>query len=672
LEGIARHAGTHAAGIVISADPLVEHVALQRPARGGDATSLPTTQFSMENVASIGLLKMDFLGLANLTILGEAVDIVKQNRGELLDVKAFPDGDENTYAMLAKGETFGVFQLESAGMRRAIQDLRPGSIAELAAMVALYRPGPMQHIPTFCRAKHGEAEIRYPHPDLAGILDETYGVIVYQDQVLLIARQFAGYTLGEADIMRKAMGKKIPEKMRAERERFMRGAAELGYGEDDAQTIFDLIEPFAGYAFNKAHAVCYGTISYQTAYLKANYPAEYMTAVLRLAPSHPSGTFERVAAAVAECLKLGIPVLRPDINRSGVQFDVEAQEDSRLAIRFGLSIIKNVGEAAVQAICDARAQQPDGLFRSLEDVCMAVDHSQIKKRVMESLIKSGALDELGERAAMLDRLDQAMASAHAHQRAVQRGQMDLFGTASVELALPGSGDAHAVAPIPRKTVLLWEKEHLGTYLSDHPLTEVMRHAQASGVAIQPIAAIDAEMVGQPVRLLGIISGVRKMTTRTNRTMAVVRFEDLSGSVEVVLFPDAYERSNGLIADDAIVSIRGKVDPRNDSFQVIGDEVTHYEMTGPPQSPNYQIVRIEIAASSARDALVDAMRRLATLLREFQGDDMVRVVLHMPNRTLELESRMRVDWCDDLRRAVEETTIVSSTSVSPAHHERSTR
>ncbi|MEX2314131.1 MAG: DNA polymerase III subunit alpha, partial [Thermomicrobiales bacterium] len=244
LEGISRHAGTHAAGVVISADPLVEHVPLQRPSRGSD-DALPTTQFSMENVAEIGLLKMDFLGLANLTILGEAVSIIKQTRGESLDPKAFSDGDEKAYAMLAKGETFGVFQLESTGMRRAIQELKPESVAELAAMVALYRPGPMQHIPTFCRAKHGREEIRYPHPDLADALDETYGVIVYQDQVLLIARQFAGYTLGEADIMRKAMGKKIPEKMRAERERFNAGAREKGYESDDAEKIFDLIEPFA-------------------------------------------------------------------------------------------------------------------------------------------------------------------------------------------------------------------------------------------------------------------------------------------------------------------------------------------------------------------------------------------------------------------------------------------
>ncbi|MBX6341741.1 MAG: DNA polymerase III subunit alpha, partial [Thermomicrobiaceae bacterium] len=372
LEGISRHAGTHAAGVVIAADPLVEHLPLQRPARAEEG-ALPTTQFPMETVAEIGLLKMDFLGLANLTILGEAVEIIKETTGEELDVKKLPDGDAKTYEMLAKGETFGVFQLESAGMRRYIRELRPSSVKELAAMVALYRPGPMQHIPTYCRAKHGQEPIRYPHPDLAEILDETYGVIVYQDQVLLIARKFAGYTLGEADIMRKAMGKKIPEKMAAERQRFIAGAKAKGYSEQDAETIFNLIEPFAGYAFNKAHATCYASVSYQTAYLKANYPAEYMTAVLRLAPSHPSGATQRVAAAVAECQKLGIEVLPPDINKSQADFQVEVLPDGTKAIRFGLTIIKNVGEGAVEAILRARDGLPGGRFESFEQFCEVVD-----------------------------------------------------------------------------------------------------------------------------------------------------------------------------------------------------------------------------------------------------------------------------------------------------------
>ena len=652
LEGISRHAGTHAAGVVISADPLVDHVALQRPARGEEG-ALPTTQFSMENVAEIGLLKMDFLGLANLTILGEAVSIIKQTRDESLDPKDFPDGDEKAYAMLAKGETFGVFQLESTGMRRAIQELKPESVSELAAMVALYRPGPMQHIPTFCRAKHGLEEIRYPHPDLADALDETYGVIVYQDQVLLIARQFAGYTLGEADIMRKAMGKKIAEKMRAERERFNAGAVEKGYASQDAEKIFNLIEPFAGYAFNKAHAVCYGTIAYQTAYLKANYAAEYMTAVLRLAPSHPSGTAERVAAAVAECTKLGIPILPPEVNSSRAQFEVEVLDDGRTGIRFGLSTIKNVGESAVRAICEARDEQTDRRFDSLEDVCNAVDHRQINKRVVESLIKSGAFDGLGERAALLSRVDQALSAAHAHQKAKQRGQMGLFGSAieAPPAAIVEIGVAHTV---PHKQLLAWEKEHLGTYLSDHPLTEVMRNVRQQRESYQPIADIDTEMVGQAVRLLGIISGIRKMTTRTNRTMAVIQLEDLSGSVEVVFFPESYERASANLTEDSIIVVRGKVDPRNDSFQVLGDEVNLYEIVEQVGEPERQHVCLTLGQTGDTGNDIDQLERLVRLVRDhFAGDDLLYIRLEDKGLESVLRSSYRIDWCPELQAALEE-------------------
>jgi DNA polymerase-3 subunit alpha len=654
LEGISRHAGTHAAGVVISAEPLVEHVPLQRSTRAdrSEQDSLPTTQFSMENVAAIGLLKMDFLGLANLTILGEAVELIRQTHGEALDPKSFPDGDIATYEMLAQGETFGVFQLESAGMRRAIQELRPGSISELAAMVALYRPGPMQHIPTFCRAKHGLEEIRYPHPDLADILDETYGVIVYQDQVLLIAQQFAGYTLGEADIMRKAMGKKIPEKMRAERERFIRGATEKGYSESDAQKIFDLIEPFAGYAFNKAHAVCYGTIAYQTAYLKANFPVEYMTAVLRLAPSHPSGGFERVAAAVAECAKLSIPVLPPDINRSLEQFEVEAIEDGRTGIRFGLSAVKNAGEGAVRAIVAAREEQVERRFRSLEDVCNAVDHGQLNKRVMESLIRSGACDVLGDRADLLARLEPAFAAAHARQRAQQRGQMGLFAIEGVEIPAASAAPAR-VKPVPGKTLLAWEKEYLGTYLSDHPLAEVMRGVTRRREHYQGIADLDGEMVGQSVRLLGIVVGLRRMTTRTNRTMAVAQLEDLSGKLEVVLFPETYERSGSIIVEDAIVAVRGRVDQRNDGVQLIADDVQLHEPAEEPDPVPRQFVFVTLPLTADVNSDIERMQRVATLLRAFPGDDIVRLTLEIGGLPTCLESRLRVDWSNDLALATEE-------------------
>lgn len=670
LEGIARHAGTHAAGVVISADPLIEHVPVQRPARG-DENSLPTTQFTMENVAEIGLLKMDFLGLANLTILGEAVEIIKQTRGESLDPKCFPDGDDLTYAMLAAGETFGVFQLESAGMRRAIQELKPTSMLELAALVALYRPGPMQHIPTFCRAKHGLEEIRYPHADLADILDETFGVIVYQDQVLLIAQQFAGYTLGAADVMRKAMGKKIAEKMRAEREQFIKGAGEKGYSKQDAEKVFDLIEPFAGYAFNKAHAVCYGTIAYQTAYLKANYPAEYMTAVLRLAQSHPSGAAARVAAAVAECAKLGITVLGPDVNKSGVTFEVERSDGEKDAIRFGMSIVKNVGESAVRAICAARDSAPNGRYGSLDDVCNLVDHSQMNKRVLESLIKSGAFDALHDRAYALSRLDSAMAAASAIQKARQRGQMGLFGEMIDEPAASPATSETTVISIPRKTLLLWEKEHLGTYLSAHPLTDVMQEARKRMEIFSQISELEADSAGQSARLLTIVSGVRKMTTRTNKTMAVATVEDLSGSLEVVLFPEVYERSADALTEDTILSLRGKIDVRNDTVQLIAEELSAYVPNEKVEPVERQFVTIEIPAQPSPDADYDKMQRVARTLREFPGDDRLFIRIPVGSGIRLLRSSMRVDWCPDLARAIEDEigaqriSVVSTMISAPA-------
>lgn len=658
IEGISRHAGTHAAGIVISNDELVKHLPLQRAPRSqDDGNSLPTTQFPMETVGEVGLLKMDFLGLSNLTILGEAVEIIKRTRGVELDPLKLPDRDEATYAMLGSGETFGVFQLESAGMRRYIQQLRPDSIAELAAMVALYRPGPMDHIPTYCRAKHGEEAIVYPHEDLSDILDETFGVIVYQDQVLLIAQKFAGYTLGEADIMRKAMGKKIAEKMAAERATFKQGAHERGYSTEDAERIFNLIEPFAGYAFNKAHAVCYGTISYQTAYLKANYPAEYMTAVLRLAPSHPSGTAARVAAAVTECTKLDIGVLAPDINHSDVQFEVEELADGAKSIRFGLAVVKNVGEAAVQAIVAARHTQPDGRFETFWDLCASVDSRHLNKRVLESLIKCGACDELGDRSVLLASIDRVLSAAQAQQKAAERGQMDLFGGgvfAAPSMELPDGDSAPA---IPKKTLLAWEKEHIGLYLSENPLTDLQIAARKQGLRFTSISEIDAEMVDQQVRLLVLLSSIRRIVTRSNRTMAALEIEDTSGGMEAVVFPRTYEEFGASISEDGAMIIVGKVGERNDSLQIVVDEIREaqfdVDQAASSEQPGSTVVLRLADISWAR---VSELRRL---LETFPGDDTVVLLVEFSGRRRALRLGIKVDWCSNLEDAVHDCLGKSS-------------
>jgi len=534
LEGVARHASTHAAGVVISRDPLIDHVPLQRPNRG-DETSIPTTQFAMEQVAKIGLLKMDFLGLANLTILGNAIDLIRETMGDDVDLLAIPDGDPRTMEMLGKGETFGVFQLESSGMRRYVQDLQPTNTADLCALVALYRPGPMQHIPTYIKAKHGEIEIHHPHPDLASVLDETYGIIVYQDQVMLIARTFAGYTLGQADIMRKAMGKKKSEIMAAERVRFVEGAVAKGYSERDATAVFNLIEPFAGYAFNKAHSWSYGNIAYQTAYLKANYPVPYMTAVLRMSKSAPD-THERIAAAVAECTKLGIEVLPPDVNAGEENFGVERREDGSLAIRFGLGIVKNVGASAAEGIIASRRE--DGRYRDIEDFCKRADLSGANSRALEHLVKAGALDSLGDRGTLLMNVDRMMSFARRERELRESGQstmFDLFGS-QVDTPLP----ALELEPSPAKRddMLAWERELLGVYVSEHPFRAVAH--DLARYSTHSVADLSLELAGQSVTVAGMVNRVQARVTREGKKFYVVDIEDLSGTAELTVWSDAID------------------------------------------------------------------------------------------------------------------------------------
>ena len=536
LEGVARHASTHAAGVVIAPEPLVNFLPLQRPS-SGDEQALPTTQYAMNDVADLGLLKMDFLGLTNLTILGLAVEVIGEVHDVQIDLSKLPDGDPRTYEMLSAGDTFGVFQLESGGMQRAVQDLQPTSIKDLAALVALYRPGPIQHIPTYIHAKHGQDPITYPHTDLAEILDETYGVIVYQDQVLHIAQKFAGYTLGQADIMRKAMGKKKREMMSGEEQHFIEGAVAKGYSSQQAQQIYDLIEPFAGYAFNKAHAVSYATIAYQTAYLKANYAEEYMTAVLIMASNHPAGAAQRVAEAYAECRRRGIDILPPDVNHSGVNFRLEALDDgagpegrpSGRAIRFGLANIKNVGEGMVLGVIEARDE--GGRFDSVDDFFARVNYRHLNKRALESMAKAGAFDALCSRNALLTSLDRAIANAQRSQRQREAGQGSLFDLLGEE-AKPSLVGLHLDdAETPQSQRLNWEKELLGVYLSEHPFA---RAAQA----LEPhlscrLAEVSLDLAGREVVLGGTVVAIRSLSTRDGRPFlaAMIEDEDQAPAVE---------------------------------------------------------------------------------------------------------------------------------------------
>ncbi len=568
LEGVARHASTHAAGVVIAPEPLVNCLPLQRPS-SGDPNALPTTQFGMWDVAELGLLKMDFLGLTNLTILGTARDVINRVRGAEVDLSHLPEDDAKTYEMLAQGETFGVFQLESGGMRRYVQELKPTSIGDLAAMVALYRPGPMQHIPTYIRAKHGEAEIVYPHDDLAEILDETYGVIVYQDQVLLIAQKFSGYSLGQADVMRKAMGKKVRSIMKAEEQRFIKGALDNGYTNDLAQEIYNLIEPFAGYAFNKAHAVSYGTIAYQTAYLKANYPEEYMTAVLMMA-----GGQQRVAEGYAECVRLGIAVLPPDVNRSAANFSLEETGgggDGRRAIRFGLSCVKNAGEAMAEGIIEAR--KAGGPFASAHELFERVSVRYLNKRALESLVKAGAFDSLAERAALLANLDRLIAYTQRVQKQRESGQTSLFDLMGAQGQPPAGPSLESAREAPQQEKLAWEKELLGIYLSEHPFAqaaEELRSHLSCG-----IVEVNGELSGRDLILGGIITGTRTLSTRDGRAFLAAEIEDLTGSLEVTVWPETYEQTRDVWRTGNVIVASVKVKARDERLQVSVQKVVVY-------------------------------------------------------------------------------------------------
>jgi len=665
LEGVARHASTHAAGLVIAPEPLVHFLPLQRPAhalpagREDDVTPIPTTQYAMEAVADIGLLKMDFLGLANLTILGKAVEIIRETRGVEIDLQALPDGDAKTYATLWEGQTFGVFQLESSGMRRYIQELKPTAIKDLAAMVALYRPGPMQHIPTYTRAKHRLEDIRYPHPDLADVLDETYGVIVYQDQVLLIAQKFAGYTLGEADVMRKAMGKKIPAVMAAERERFLSGARANGYSGAQADQVFNLIEPFAGYAFNKAHAVCYANIAYQTAYLKANYPAEYMTAVLMLAEHHPAGAAQRVAEAYPECARLGIGVLPPDVNHSRVSFALEEQEDGSLAIRFGLANIKNVGAGIVEGIIEARdSGQP---FASIEEFCQRVDCRYLNKRALESMIKAGAFDCLGGRGSLLANLDRLISIAQRAQKVRESGQATLFDVFGESVSGPSLEPAEAEAALASQ--LAWEKELLGVYVSEHPFS---RAASALSRRVTAMCSeVSAEMAGRELVIAGVVGSTRQILTRAGRLFLAAEIEDLSGSVEVTVWPDVYDQTRDLWTEGNIVILNVRVRTRNDRLQLSVQKASAYQEGSDPR-PNggnsaadppaarqranaAHALRVTLRETEDTEGDQERLRALMSALEGFEGEDeVVLTIRQQDGDEVELELP-RARACDELNQ-----------------------
>jgi DNA polymerase-3 subunit alpha len=559
LEGVARNASTHAAGVVISDEPLTELMPLQK-ATNSDALM---TQVEMHGIEALGLLKFDFLGLSNLTILKNAVDLIRAHRGIEIDLDRIPLDDARTFELLAEGETTGIFQLESAGMRRYVRELRPTSVFDLAAMVALYRPGPMDNIPAYIRRKHGQEPVTYLHPLLEPFLERTYGIFVYQEDIMAAAIALGGFSGPEADTLGYAIRKKKSSLLRAQKEKFVTQAAARGVPPNVIDAVFAAFQPFERYGFNKAHATCYGLIAYQTAYLKANYTVDFMASVL----SAFRGNEEKVAAAIAECRRLRIEVRPPDVSRSAVEFTVEGD-----AIRFGLLAVKNVGQGAIESIIAAR--EAEGPFKSLADFCTRIDLRLANRKVLESLAKVGALSAFGHPAQILEGLDDATAAAQATQRDRVTGQTSLFDLV-VEDATALERPLPVVAEAPGRERLRWEKELLGLYLSEHPMGEV---ADRVGEFVTAYAGDlrEESLDAQRLVVCGIVVGSRTIITRARSTMAAVTLEDLQGSFEVVVFPKLYEQTLGMWSDGAILVVAGKVDHRGEEVSLLADLVMPWD------------------------------------------------------------------------------------------------
>lgn len=566
LEGLARHASTHAAGIVLSRKPLNDYVPLQKTAEGEICT-----QYAMAELEELGLLKMDFLGLRTLTVISNALKIIKHTRGEEVDINKIPLDDKKVYKMLSKGNCAGIFQLESEGMRDLVKRLKPENMEDITALLALYRPGPLGSgmIEDFIDGKKGKVKIKYPHPCLEPILKETYGVIVYQEQVMKIASELAGFSLGQADILRKAMGKKQKGVMEKQRELFIKGAQKNNIKKNISAEIFDLIAYFAGYGFNKSHSVSYAFISYQTAYLKTHYAIEYMASLL----TSIMGNNDKVALYIKECRNMNIEILPPDINQSLVNFTVVG----RKAIRFGLAAVKNVGEKAINAIIEERRRNSN--FTSLLDFCQRADLRIVNKRVIESLIKCGAFDFIGaKRSQLLAVLDISLKSGQEYQKSKRNGQTSLFDLFEKNNSDKSSSNYQDRLPdiseFSKNELLVMEKEMLGLYISYHPLNDYKERLK------KIVTSTSIELANFPDRsrvvLAGVINNFKRKSTKNGNLMAFITLEDLEGTVEIIAFPKVYEKCKEMIKKDEIVITEGRLDVTEGKTKIIAEKISLLE------------------------------------------------------------------------------------------------
>ncbi len=559
LEGTVRHVSVHAAGVVIAPKPLIEYVPLQFDPKGEDNL---ITQYDMYTVGEdgVGLTKLDFLGIRNLAILENAVRLVQKHRNTVIDIEKIPFDDKTTFAMLAKGETEGLFQLNGSGMTKYLMDLKPTTIHDINAMVALYRPGPINNIPEYIARKQGRSKIKYFHPKAEKFLDKSYGILVYQDDLLFTAMELAGYNWESVDKFRKAVGKKIPVEMAKQHEIFVQGCqTHSGMTKGQAEQIWNLFEPFQGYGFNKAHAACYGRVAYQTAYMKANFPAEYMCAVL----TAEAGDTEKISEVISECQRMGIPVLPPDINSSFKDFTVI--KDKTDQIRFGLLTIKNLGEGIADAIIAER--EAGGSYKNIEEFVTRIHNKDLNKKSVESLIRCGALDKFDDRNVLLVNMENLLSYAKEKQKQSSMGQISLFGsTDKTELPPFRLSSAEPAKPWEK---LIWEKELLGLFVSDHPLNSYQIQMKLENVI--PIKNITVGTPGS-VKIGGMITRIQKIVTKTGRPMIFSILEDLTSKIEVVVFPNVLEQNPEAWKENTIVVARGKINDRDGSLKLLCDEV----------------------------------------------------------------------------------------------------
>ncbi len=624
LEGMIRQDSIHAAGVVIAKDALPNYIPIQKK-----PTTEVVTQGSMDTITDIGLLKMDFLGLRTLTVIGDALAGIERNHGVKIDIDELPLDDEKTYELLQSGNTIGLFQLESSGMRALVRDLEPTAFHDIVALLALYRPGPLQSgmVKDFVDCKHGRKEIAYPHPMLESFLKDTYGIIVYQEQVMRVATDMAGFSLGEADILRKAMGKKKAEVLAEQKEKFISGAQANGIEKKTAGKVFDLVNHFAGYGFNKSHSAAYAVVSYQTAYLKAHYPHEFMAALLTSIMDNK----DKVALYVNECRRLDIEVRPPDVNESFSEFTaVDSQ------ILFGLAAVRNAGSGAIEKIIEARGERP---FVSLVDFCERVDSASLNKRALESLIKGGAFDSLGaSRKFFLSTFEQAVDAGNKRRKELESGQFSLFGGggADEDRATPQKPvwPAAAKDELAKPEMLAFEKDMLGLYVSDNPL---LAFAHVLSAQTTPISVAREKADGATVTLGGMVSKISRKVTRKGDNMAFIVIEGLEGSIEVVIFPNVLDKHRAIIVDDAVVKIKGRLDVKEGEVKLIAQNVQVLEMT---ENTLPQAIYLQVGGDRLSK---DLIAKLQGVLRSHPGDAEVFLRLNKGKKltTLKFSGDFRV-------------------------------